>query len=440
MVDSLYSAPRLSGVMRESPAYTNMGNGITDRIVLLGHIDGLPLYDPYLVLNLQDAVNAANADTTSPLLRSLFEAYYSGGRDIWIVPVAPMDEYVADLTQRLSAGSGRGTVAWGEGPGQLQVQTWFDKINQMRASRGVEQYTAPTQSEWNNFNFYERFYQRLKLAYEVLINQDISQLLCPVEALFNRTGSVDFLSQLSGYCEEHLTHTGSIAIGVLGTRMDVLNTDIDTVVQEVLADSRLESSEEGSKFVSVVFGEVSINLQEMINSYSAPVAACALGLLSNLPMSRSWINQTIPVAVSPVGQDLKKANIVALSEKKINCITRTSRGKRGEAFQTVVLTDNTLGQTGTDFWSIGQTRILMHVIERVRALSRNYIGTINYDSYKKSVESFMFDIYLANHIRDYKVQISRSTTDLNKLLVDISMTPYTTVRQLNFVTEVGPGA
>lgn len=440
MVDSLYSAPRLSGFMRESPAYTDMGNGITDRIVLLGHFDGLPLYDPYLVLNMQDLINAGDADSTSPLLRALFESYYSGGRDIWVVPVAPMEEYVAELNARLTPGSGRGTTPWGESEGQLQIQTWFNRINQMRVGRGVEQLTAPTESEWNNFNFYERYYQRLKIAYEVLINQDISQLVHPVEALFNRTGTVDFLTQLADYCQEHLVHTGSVVMGAIGTRVDVLNSDINVVVEEILSDNRLTSEEDSYKFVSVIFGEISVNIQELPNSYSAPAASSAIGLLSNLPMSRSWINQKLPVAVSPVGPDLKTNTIRALSEKKINCIARTSRGKRGESFQTIVLTDNTVGQTGSDFWSMGQTRLLMHIIDRVRALSRNYIGTVHYDSYKKSVESFMFDIYLANHIRDYKINITRSTADLNKLTVDIAFTPYTTVRQLNFVTEVGPGA
>lgn len=440
MVDSLYSAPRLSGVMRESPAYTNMGNGITDRIVLLGHIDGFSLCDPYLVLNLQDVINASGADTTSPLLRGLFEAYYSGGRDIWIVPVAPMEEYVAEVSERLVVGSGRGTTEWGESEGQLQIQTWFDKINEMRISRGVEQFTAPTESEWNNFNFYERFYQRLKLAYEVLINQDISQLISPVEALFNRTGSVDFLGQLADYCEDHLTNTGAVAMGVLGTRIDVLNNNINTIIEEITSDSRLDNSQENYKFVSVVFGEISVNITEMTNSYAAPASSAALGVLSNLPMSRSWIYQKIPVAVSPVGPDLTTDKITALSEKKINCITRTSRGKRGESFQTVIISDNTLGQLGTDFWSMGQTRILMHIIEKVRSLSRNYIGTVHYDGYKKSVESLMFDLYISNHIREYKLNIQRSTTDLNKLLVDVSFTPYTSLRQLTFVTEVGPGA
>lgn len=435
MTDTVYTRPKLTGVMRESPAYTNMGLGITDRLVLLGHADGLDYYDPYLALNLQDVVNQLEADTDSPLLRGLFEAYYSGARDIWVMPVAPMDEYVAEPSARLVAGAGRGSTSWAD----LDITGLYEKVNRSRNYRGAAPVTAPTESNWDNFNFYERYWHRLEIAYEFLLAQDIPQIVTPIEALFN-AGGVDFLDQLANHCSDALASTGAIRIGLLGTRTDVINNTVTEVVTEIMADSRLNVDNDAYKFVAVIVGEASITMTEFPVAYTAPASTSVAGRLANLPMAQSIIYKNLPVIAAPAGPDLTVTQIQQLTEAKLNPIVRTTKGRRGEPFQSVVLTDNTMGATGTDFWTIGQIRLLMHVVDRVRAIGYQYVGSVDFVSFKAKVERLMLDLLSKDHIRGYGVQVTRSPNDPNSVLVDLSVTPYLSVRQLTFTTEVGPGA
>lgn len=436
MTDTVYTKPKLTGVMRESTSYSNMGLGLTDRVMLLGHADGISLYDMKLVLNLQSTVNDLDADTSSPLLRSLFETYYSGARDIWIMAVAPMEEYVADPSERLTAGAGRGTTSYTN----LGIADLYTMVNRLRDIRSVPHLVAPSSAAWDGYNFYQRYYKRLELAYEVLMHQDIPQLLTPVEALFNGTGATDFLAQLAEHCGDALLYSGAIRMGFLGTRSDVLNNNANTVVTTTANDNRLDVSGDSRKFVSIVYGEASMNMKEFPTSYTAPAVTAAMGILSNLPISRGIIYQPMPVVIAPVGGDLTAAQITTLTERKLNPIIRTTRGKRGEPFQTVVVTDNTLGTTGTDFWSMGQVRLLMHIIDQVRALSGQYIGTIEYGEYKRKVQRYMVGLVSQSHIRGFNLNISKAPDDPNQLLVDISVQPYLGLRQLTFITTVGPGA
>jgi hypothetical protein len=130
--------PRTYGVIRDSFIYANMGVGATDRVFLIGHADGLSLNDPLQVADMQEAINILGADQRSPLLRALLEVFNTGGRDIWLVASAPMNEYVENYWMTDS----------------------YQKMN------GVD------------LNFYERYYQRLETTYAVFYVTMIIQTYC----------------------------------------------------------------------------------------------------------------------------------------------------------------------------------------------------------------------------------------------------------------------
>jgi hypothetical protein len=164
------SPPSLSGTMRESPLYQTMGVGLTDRVFLLGHADGLALNDPYQISSLQEAINLLGADPAQPLLRAMLEAYYGGCRDLYLVAAAPQSEYVDQLSDRLTPKFG----------GQ---------------------------------NFYQRYFDRLTATYDLLLQYDLLQIVVPVEASFAGTGATDFLGQLTSFCQNAYSVTGVIPIG-----------------------------------------------------------------------------------------------------------------------------------------------------------------------------------------------------------------------------------
>ena len=424
MVDSLLSKPTLVGIMQESPQYRTLSIGQTDSILLVGHADAELMYEPYRVTNIRTAVNFLAADTKSPLLRGLLEAYNAGCKDIWIYPAAPMSEYVDPGTDRFTANFASG-VSLGLAPNLTNgVLTYLNLSS-----------NTTTFSDQGTYNFYQKWYERLYHAYARLLTWDFPDYIVPIEAAFYYTGNVDFATQLVNYCANAFATTGSITLGVLGTRITNFTlTDITAMTQ----DTRLSSFGDNGKFLTVVVGEGLVTHSQMSTTYPASLAVQVASLMATASLGRSIAGLKLPGVSSLIGNDLPDDQIQALSLAKFNPVTRTQRGKRGLAFEARLVTDNTMASTGSDYWSLAQMRITSQIINTIRGIGYKFIGEIAYETFKTAVQSYMQSLKAQKLIVDYMLKIEMLNLG-SKANVTIGITPITGIRNIYFSTMVGPG-
>lgn len=386
--ENLYIQPTLTGTMWESPDYQVLNVGLTDRIFLLGHADGLEMNDPYQVIDIREAVTKLGADSNSPLLRALLECYYSGARDIWLVAAAPMSEYKDPVDRD---------------------QAW-----------------------------YQAWAAHLTNTYNLLADWDIVQILVPLDAPYYDAMGVDFLLPLASHCNDAFALTGSIRIGLIGTQTGPLTDDN---VMAMATDPRLDLVGDAGKFVAVVVGEGVLNTKELPTLYTCPLVTAAAAELCQLPKDRGMTYRNLSY-ISQLVTRPTSAHKEILTNAKLNPVALTSLGDRGGQYEAVILTDNTLGTTGTDYWSLAQVRLVMEVIEAVRTYGRRIPGApsgVAFDAFKRDVQNYFLQLMAGNVVRDFTLNINRSTFDY-KVLVDISIKPYFGLRQINFVTAVGPAA
>lgn len=372
-----------------------MGVGLTDTILLLGHADATVMYEPYQVLDPKQAVKFLNSDSNSPLLRSFLEVYNAGCKDIWLMAVAPMSEYEQVISERLTA-----------------------------------------KAAFGNKTFYQRYNERLNVAYTSLSGYDFAEIIVPVEAVFYDAGGIDFLTPLINFCAQCFSVTGSVCLGVLGTRISTFN---DAAITAMVADSRLPLVSSSGKFVMIVVGEGILSQSQMSNTYAASLAVTTAALLATSDLDRSVIGLPLPNVSALVGNDLTAAKAEQLSQAKLNVAGRTARGKRGYAYQTRLLTDNTLGQDNSDFWSMAQMHVVANVINQVRAFGFSYIGTVYLSKFKETVYNYLTGLTRDGYIRDFSLTITEEDHG-QKALVYISIVPIFGIRQITFQIEVGPGA
>lgn len=387
---------RLYGTIRESPRYNDLGYGLTDRIFLVGHGTGFNLNDPYQVVNMQEAVNMLGADSTSPLVRGLLEVYNAGARDIWLVAAAPMTEYVPNLEDRM----------------------------------------AP-RDEWGGMNFYERYYERLIDTYTALESFDYPEILVPLEAPFYDTGDVDFVTQLVDHCTAAFEATGTVRIGIIGTRSLTYGTDdIDAMVNDPRI-SELDPSK--GKFVILVGGEGVYQLPQMPSTHSSSVATAVAAQMATSPLNETLVYKKLSNIVSVAGNRLTDDQVRALARSKVNPAVRTAKGVRGRTYEVVIASDNTMSEEGSDFWSVMQMRLISKIIDRIRGLGRRYLGTIGFFRFQNDIDDFLASLVAQDFIRGYSYSVERDAEDPFQVYVDVAIQPYFAVREVAFTVEVGPG-
>ena len=399
----LLDVPSLYGIMRESPAYSDLGFGATDQIFLIGHGSGLTLNDPYRVESMQDAVNRLGADVESPLLKALLEVYNIGARDIWLVAAAPMSEYIPEIDDRF----------------------------------------AP-RAEWDDNNFYERYLERLHTTYAILEDYDYPEIIVALEAPFYYTGGVDFLTPLVYHCTAAFETTGKARLGIIGTRKE---TWIDSDITAMREDGRL-SIGYGSpgKFVTVVHGEGIYSLPQMPFNYTYSYEATAAAILAISPPDRGLTYANSRMVKSLIGSTLTDEQLNSLSNVRINPIIKTTKGKRGQPYEVVLATDNTLSDEGSDYWSIVQMRLVAKVLDAIVDIGNRHVGGVQFDKFKRDVQEFMTNLVANTYIRSYTLDIRRNRYNASgrspfedKAQVDVSVKPYFGVRELFFTVETGLG-
>ena len=89
-----------SSIVTYKPSYQDINQSNTSSIILLGHADNVKLNNPIKIKSIQNAVDILGADSNSPLLKGVFDSYSAGAKDIFICAVAPMSEYVFNISER----------------------------------------------------------------------------------------------------------------------------------------------------------------------------------------------------------------------------------------------------------------------------------------------------------------------------------------------------
>lgn len=426
MASSLIARPRISGNIRESFQYRTMGFGSTSRIVLLGHADGLSLNDPYQVNDIQEAINVLEADSNSPLLRGLLEVYNAGARDIWIVAVAPMNEYI-EVDERLQLTQDLMIIDGGAPGSYDQAEIPFDLDGGFPHTIMEEIYT-----------FYQKYYDRLAAAYSVLLDYDFTEIVVPLEASFVHTGGINFVDQLAGFCQNYHIRTGMMAIGVLGTRKPTTISSTQSI-EEMVATAASLTSSDGSKYVIVTVGEGAVSIPQLGFTFKSSVAAQVAANISVYPLERGISYTNLSGVVNLEGNDYTTSQLDALVNAKLNPAIRSQKSKRGAPFQTVVLSDNTLASDGSDFWSLSQMRVLAKCSNTVRSLSYGWVGSTDYAGFKQAIYDYLIFLVRSNTIKDFRLNIEKDLFNRNKILVEMAITPFSGIRQVYFTVEVGPG-
>lgn len=406
-IENVLASPSISGITIQSANYQPLGHGLTNTIFFLGHVDGLTICDPYQVTDIQQAINDCNADPTSPVVKALLEAYYAGARDMYLVAVAPMSEYVADPTQRTNS-------------------------------------------------YYTNYATQLQAGYDALVDWDIVQWIVPLEAPFNC--AVDFLTPLENHCSLSLATTGSMRAGLMGTRKG--SALLESEIQAIISDPRIATTapvpfsnfiqlpnnlagvneiDDIGQFVAVFVGEGVVNLSEMPTSYTTSVVASTVAVLSQLAINQSIINVTIPTIVDVI-QQFSNADISAMANARLNAMTRTPLGKRSQPYQVIMATDNTLAFPGSDYYALSIIKLVSTVVDYIEAYGRRGMGLVGFGQFQIAVQNFLINLVKNGYIQNYTLNIVKDPTVRTKVDVTVSLTPYLGLRTILFTATVGPGA
>lgn len=427
MVSSLITKPSISGNMRQSPQYRSMGFGNTSRILLLGHADGLSINDPYQVNDMQEAINVLQADSDSPLVRGLLEVFNAGARDVWLMAVAPMSEYVADVDLRLNLDQDLITIDGGSPGSYDQMDIPFD-------IDGGFAYTIHV----DVLSFYQKYYERLNESYALLMNYDFAEIVVPLEASFGHTGGVDFATQLANFCEDSHATTGMAVLGVLGTRRPSTVSMVDSISEMVSLANALQTSS-GSKYVTVVVGEGAVSMPQMSFTHKTSISAQVAANMATLTLDRGIAYSRLSNVINLDGFDYTEEQLNSMVNAKLNPAVRTQKSKRGAPFQTVILSDNTLASDGSDFWSLSQMRVVAKCSNTIRAMSYGWIGSTDFSGFKQAVFDYLSNLVKSNIIKNFRLTIDKDRNDPGKVNANVAITPFYGVRQIYFTVEVGPG-
>lgn len=438
---SLRSIPTLEGGdIRIYGAHQIRSNPNQDTIMLLGHAttsDGI--YEPFEVYNLVESINYLGANENSPLVRALLEVVDAGCQNIYVYPVASMDEYISevDLSARFTIHS-----EWNSDTDTADEGSEFPSLSSVVL-------------DWNDNNFYQRYYNRLHIAYSRLEARgglDGVGIIVPVEAPFYYTGEVDFLGQLIDFCHTYFTENGSVTLGVIGTRIQQFNQG---AIDEMINDSRLSPSNsvypQYGKYVMIIAGEGIISHKGTSLTHNSSLSTQAAANLATYELSRSISGTKLIGCLNVAGINLTPDQAQQLALARINPAVRTSKGKRGFAYETKLLTDNTvsaleeelfkLGRANdTNYWAMSQMHIVAAVINQVKQYGEVLIGErINQtDNFRRAVEDLLTSMKQNQYIRDFSLNIEQVNEEY-KLLVSIGLSLVFGLRNIYFQVEAGPG-
>lgn len=404
-----------SSVINYRPTYQQLNRKNTSTILLIGHANNLNLNHPVKINSIQHAVDLLGADTSSPLLRGVFDAYSCGARDIIICASAPMSEYVEAYSNR-------------------NIQSEVYSINDATPSSKT---------------FYERYYERLSTTYSNIIDLDFVDIIVPLETSIMNTGSVDFVTQLAEYCSDFHNNTGFVQMGIIGSRSDgVKASDIDVLEQKTIFTNKFTviNSSTGQivsdigRYVVPIYGELVFQHPQIKISYTSTAAAAVAGMIAANQEARGLIRSRIPGAMSMFGNDLTYAHYERLESLGINTIYRGRKTRRAVPFEIYLTNEYTMAHTESVFKKLFQMRLVAAVVSEVKAIALSRFDILSYDSIIDEVKSYLNTLKKSGNVLDFSVKARFSDTVKGVLIFDIELISYFAIKKINFSLAAGPGA
>jgi hypothetical protein len=386
--------------------FSNLGEGFTDRIFILGHAnsDTVALNDPYLVLDLEDTLAAFNTDTewtydaSSPLIRAFLNCYYSGGRDIYLVRVADMDSY--------------------------------------------EVY------ERRDTDWYQDYYDALVPTYTMLSDLEKPMIILPIGADYEAyrfwyevPEGPDFFYQLTQHC----LNAPSICYGLLPCRLKwpnyLYDEGIGPLDPRIVSDWR-EITSDGRTIdpricVGVVYGEGYFDRREIAASFSFDLCATVAGSISRMEMHLSPLCEPLH-DIMALNSELTTSELDGLAEARLMVVGRTWEGERGKRGGFMLLNDNSTALEESDYAHFSVLRLAQKVVEEIRPIAESYIGTPRLPEFRRDFTRCMEGLKANSIFRDYKADIYTLPGQLHDVRVDINLYPYLCHRWISVNVELGP--
>lgn len=394
--------------------YDDLDRNNTDTILLIGHADGVGLNNPIKLRTIQEAIDILGADLDSPLMRGVFDAYSSGARDIFILVTAPMSEYVERYQDR------------------TQSTAIFDLDS-----------VTPT-----NYTFYEKYYERLAVTYDVIKELDYIDIIVPLETSIIQTGGVDFVTQLANYLSDFHDETGFVQLGIIGSRSGGIKaSDINEIKQNTVLVNKFtqfsidgQISSDKGRYVIPVYGEAVFQHDQLKTAYAGSLAAAFAGLLASSPLNLALIRTRIPAASSLYGVDLTQLQISELEAIGINTIYRGKKTRRQIPFEVYVTNEYTMASRQSTLYKAAQMRLVSNIVSRIKDMANQYIGKMAYDKLIDSVNFMFSDMKKKTIIVDYALNTEISKAQVGKVIFYIQIRSALGLKKIDFAIAAGPEA
>jgi hypothetical protein len=385
----------------------------TNSVLLIGHSDGIELNQIIKINSIQEATNLLGANTSSPLLRGIHDAFSCGAKSIFIMASAPMSEYIEDIYQRLIA---------------MPIL-----------------FSAETNS---NVNFYQKYYERLAVSYDIAKGLEFIDIIVPLETSMINTGSVDFIAQLALHCYSFNEVTGYVQIGIIGSRnngtkdsdVQLLEENIRLVNKFTTYSTSGEIETDIGRYIIPIYGELTFNHIGFGRSYTGSAAAAFAGMMSSTPVYNGIIRKRIPGAYSVYGSNLSGDSLARLDNLGVNVVYRTRKALRGNPYEVNISNDYTLANKNSSFTKAPQMRLVAMVITEIKAVANDGIGKNAEDKVVSQVKSMLDMLVSTRAIKDYKLQSYGSKTKRGTLIFEINLVSSLGLKSINFSIATGPGA
>lgn len=413
-LSSAYASGQREIIQSFVPAYQNLDQYKTNSVLLIGHADGIELNNIIRIGSIQEAVDLLKANVNSPLLRGVFDAYAAGARDIYICAAAPMAEYIEGIDERNTAKP-------------------FYSMND----------ATPV-----NYNFYQRYWSRLEVTYEIIKDYDYIDIIVPLETSILNTGSIDFTTQLALYCQDFHNKSGMIQIGVIGSRTGAIS-EADIVALEsknifinryTMFDPQNQIIGDMGRFIVPVYGELIINHNFLNITYVSSGAATVAGMISANPVNQSLIRKNVPSAFGLSGVSLNQAQVDRLDNIGVNTFTRNAKTRRGNTYQIYLTNDNTMAHSTSNYRKLPQIRLCAMLINEIKALSNNNMSKFSSQKAVEDVRKLLSFLKTNNIISDYTFEAYSDQEIKGKLYFDISVVSSLGLKKLSFSISSGKAA
>lgn len=413
-ISSVYSSGQRDITQSFVPAYEKLDQYKTNSVLLIGHADGITLNNIIRISSIQEAIDLLKANSDSPLLRGVFDAYAAGARDIYICAAAPMSEYIEGVSTRNTA------------------QPFYSMNDATPIS----------------YNFYQRYWSRLEETYEVIKDYDYIDIVVPLETSIINTGTIDFVTQLGMYCQDFHDRSGMIQIGVIGSRsngiseQDIQTLEAKTIFQNkyTMFDSQNQIIGDMGRFIVPIYGELVINHNFLNRTYVSSGAATMAGMISSNPVNQSLIRKRVPSAFGLSGISLNQAQVDRLDAIGINTFTRNARTRRGNTYQVHITNDNTMAHPTSNYRKLPQIRLCAMLINEIRALSNNNISKFSSQKAVEDARQLLSFLKNNNIISDYTFEAYSDQDIKGKLYFDISVVSSLGLKKLSFSIASGRAA